>query len=129
MVGSTAARLFHELGAKILAVQDHTGTIHNEHRLDVPELLAQGSRAGGGFGFEKGEALDPSKFWRLRTDVLIPAALQGQNTGANATEINAKVVVEGANDPTTPEANDILFDRGMLVVHDVVANAGGVTVS
>jgi glutamate dehydrogenase (NAD(P)+) len=128
-VGGTAARLFHGVGAKIIAVQDHTGTIYNEFGLDVPELLVHVSQTGGVGGFEKAQALDPAEFWKLETEFLIPAALEGQITSANAPDIRAKVVVEGANGPTTPEADDILHDKGILIVPDVVANAGGVTVS
>jgi glutamate dehydrogenase (NAD(P)+) len=128
-VGGTAARLFHGAGAKIIAAQDHTGTVYNEHGLDVPELLVHVSQHGGVGGYEKAQSLDPADFWTLETEFLIPAALESQITAANASGIRAKVVVEGANGPTTPEADDILFDKGTLVVPDVVANAGGVTVS
>jgi glutamate dehydrogenase (NAD(P)+) len=128
-VGGTAARLFHGVGAKIIAVQDHTGTIYNEFGLDVPELLVHVSRNGGVGGYEHAQVLDPADFWKLETEFLIPAALEGQISSENAADIRAKVVVEGANGPTTPEADDILFDKGILVVPDVVANAGGVTVS
>ncbi|WP_454690032.1 Glu/Leu/Phe/Val family dehydrogenase [Achromobacter aloeverae] len=128
-VGGTAARLFHDVGAKIIAVQDHTGTIHNPAGLDVPELLVHVSRNGGVGGFGKAEALDPKEFWKLETEFMIPAALESQITAENAPSIRAKIVVEGANGPTTPEADDILFDKGTLVVPDVLANAGGVTVS
>ncbi len=128
-VGGTAARLFYDTGAKIIAVSDHTGTIHNEFGLDVPELLAHVARAGGVGGFEGGEAIDHDTFWALETEFLIPAALESQIHEGNAGSIRAKVVVEGANGPTTPVADDILKDNGVLVVPDVLANAGGVTVS
>jgi glutamate dehydrogenase (NAD(P)+) len=128
-VGGTAARLFQGVGAKIIAVQDHTGIVHNEAGLDIPELLVHVSQHGGVGGFKKAETLSNDEFWGLETEFLIPAALEAQITGANAGRIRAKVVVEGANGPTTPEADDILFEKGILVVPDVVANAGGVTVS
>ena len=128
-VGGTAARLFYDTGAKIIAVSDHTGTIHNEFGLDVPELLAHVSRTGGVGGFEGAEVIDHDTFWALETEFLIPAALESQIHEGNAGSIRAKVVVEGANGPTTPIADDILKDNGILVVPDVLANAGGVTVS
>jgi len=128
-VGGTAARLFNDVGAKIIAVQDHTGTIHNDAGLDIPALLLHVSRHGGVGGFAEAQAIDADAFWGLETEFLIPAALEGQITAANADRLRAKVVVEGANGPTTPEADDILFDKGTLVVPDVLANAGGVTVS
>ena len=128
-VGGTAARLFHDTGAKIIAVQDHTGIIHNEFGLDVPELLTHVNRTGGVAGYEAAQLIDDDAFWALETEFLIPAALESQIHSGNAGRIRAKVVVEGANGPTTPEADDILKDNGILVVPDVLANAGGVTVS
>lgn len=128
-VGGTAARLFHEAGAVVVAAQDHTGTVYNPAGLDVHKLLAHVSNKGGVGGFSGGEALDKADFWGLETDFLIPAALENQITSENAGKVRAKVVVEGANGPTTPEADDILHDNGVYVVPDVLANAGGVTVS
>src|SRR5690606_14110195 len=128
-VGGTAARLFHETGAKVIAVQDHTGTVYNAAGLDVHKLLSHVSQKGGVAGFSGGEALDNAQFWELETDFLIPAALEGQINESNAHKVRAKIVVEGANGPTTPEADDILNDNGVYVVPDVLANAGGVTVS
>lgn len=128
-VGGTAARLFHEAGAKVIAAQDHTGTIHNAACLDVHKLLAHVASTGGVAGFSGGAALDNAEFWTLETDFLIPAALESQITAANAPKVRAKIVVEGANGPTTPEADDILRENGIYVVPDVLANAGGVTVS
>jgi len=128
-VGGTAARLFHEAGAKVVAVQDHTGTVYNPAGLDVHKLLAHTGNHGGVGGFSAGEALDDAEFWGLETDFLIPAALENQINAANAAKVRARIVVEGANGPTTPEADDILRDNGVYVVPDVLANAGGVTVS
>jgi len=128
-VGGTAARLFHETGAKVVGVQDHTGAIASEFGLDVPQLLAHVAEHGGVAGFAGAPAIGADDFWALETDFLIPAALEGQITRENAARIRARVVVEGANGPTTPQADDILADNGILVVPDVVANAGGVTVS
>lgn len=128
-VGGTAARLFQEAGARIIAVQDHTGTVHNENGLDVLSLLKHVEETGGVAGAPGTEALQAAEFWKLDTDILIPAALEGQIHEGNANDIRARIIIEGANGPTTPEADDILNDKGVLVVPDVIANAGGVTVS
>ncbi len=129
-VGGIAARLFAEAGSKIVAVQDHGGTIFHSNGLDVPKLLDHVANNGSVAGFPGAEAVLPNEeFWKVQCDILIPAALEQQITEANANHITAKIILEGANGPTTPEADDILRDRGVLVVPDVIANAGGVTVS
>ncbi|WP_218241894.1 Glu/Leu/Phe/Val family dehydrogenase [Comamonas fluminis] len=128
-VGGTAGKLFAEAGAKVVAVQDHTGTIFNNNGFDVPALLQHVGNTGGVGGFAGAEAMDNADFWAVECDILIPAALESQITKDNAGQIKAKMVIEGANGPTTPEADDILTDKGVLVLPDVIANAGGVTVS
>ena len=128
-VGGTSARLFAEAGARLVAVQDHTGALANHQGLDVAKLLAHVAQTGGVAGFTGGQAIDAGDFWSTPCDILIPAALEGQITQHNAGQIQARMVIEGANGPTTPEADDILHDKGVLVVPDVIANAGGVTVS
>ncbi|MGW8420178.1 MULTISPECIES: Glu/Leu/Phe/Val family dehydrogenase [Comamonas] len=128
-VGGTAGKLFADAGAKVVAVQDHTGTIQNANGLDVTALLEHVGNTGGVGGFAGGEAMDAAAFWGVDCDILIPAALEGQITEENAGQIKAKLVIEGANGPTTPEADDILSEKGVLVLPDVIANAGGVTVS
>ncbi len=128
-VGGIAAKLFAEAGARIVAVQDHGGTVLREAGLDVPALLEHVRITGSVAGFAAAEALADEAFWRVPCDILIPAALESQITAANAGDITARMVIEGANGPTTPEADDILHDRNVLVVPDVIANAGGVTVS
>jgi len=128
-VGGTAARLFAQAGAKIVAVQDHTGCLYNAHGLDLVTLHNHVGAHGGIAGFAGGDALPADAFWDADCDILIPAALEGQLTQSNAGRIRAKMIIEGANGPTTPEADDILHDKGILVVPDVIANAGGVTVS
>ena len=128
-VGGIAGKLFAQAGARVVAVQDHGGTIYREAGLDVPALLAHVARTGSVGGFEGAEVLAQDAFWDVPCDILIPAALEQQITHANAGRIQAKMVIEGANGPTTPEADDILHERGVLVVPDVIANAGGVTVS
>jgi glutamate dehydrogenase (NAD(P)+) len=128
-VGGIAGKLFAEAGARIVAVQDHGGTVYREAGLDVPALLEHVRLNGSVAGYAAGENLADEAFWRVPCDILIPAALESQITAANAGQITARMVIEGANGPTTPEADDILHDRNVLVVPDVIANAGGVTVS
>jgi glutamate dehydrogenase (NAD(P)+) len=128
-VGSAAAELFAQAGAKIVAIQDHTGTIVNERGIDMAELMPTLTQYGGVGGFKGADKADDESFWDVKCDILIPAALEGQVTPERARRTTAKLVLEGANGPTLPEADDILADRGILVVPDVICNAGGVTVS
>lgn len=128
-VGGTAARLFHENGAKVIAVCDHTGVIHHENGIDMPALSEHVKQTGGVAGFTGVDTITLDEFWALETEILIPAALEGQINAKNAATIRAKIIVEGANGPTTPQADDILTSRGITIVPDVLANAGGVTVS
>lgn len=128
-VGGAAAELFGQAGAKIVAVQDHSGTIVNDNGLDLAELMPYVRATGGVGGFGGAEPIDGEAFWDAKADILIPAALEGQISAARARRVTAKLVLEGANGPTVPEADDILHDRGILVVPDVICNAGGVTVS
>lgn len=128
-VGGIAAKLFAEAGARIVAVQDHGGTLFREAGLDVPALLFHVKQTGSVAGFPGADTVPDDSFWGVDCDILIPAALEGQITAANAGRITARLVIEGANGPTTPEADDILNDKKVLVVPDVIANAGGVTVS
>lgn len=128
-VGGTAGKLFAEAGAHVVAVQDHTGSVYNASGLDVPALLEHVCTQGGVGGFAGAETIENEAFWSVDCDILIPAALEGQINKDNAQRIRAKMVIEGANGPTTPEADDILHDKGVLVLPDVIANAGGVTVS
>ncbi|MFM7704634.1 MAG: Glu/Leu/Phe/Val family dehydrogenase [Rubrivivax sp.] len=128
-VGSAAAELFHQAGARIVAAQDHTGTVFNDQGLDLAELMPHVRATGGLAGFAGAEAIPEEAFWDVRCDILIPAALEGQITPERARRLHARLVLEGANGPTLPSADDILADRGVLVVPDVICNAGGVTVS
>ncbi len=129
-VGAIASRLFAEAGARIVAVQDHAGTIMRASGLNIPELQAHVSAHGSVLGFPGGELVsERDQFWGIECDILVPAALEQQINQTNAHRIRAKLILEGANGPTTPEADDILRERGVLVVPDVIANAGGVTVS
>ena len=128
-VGGIAARLFQEAGAKVVAVQDHTGSLYKSTGIDAVALLEHVAKTGGVGGFPEADAVTNEEFWTVESDILIPAALENQITEKNAGKIKTRIVVEGANGPTTTAADDILHDRGILVIPDVVANAGGVTVS
>ena len=128
-VGGIAARLFQEAGARVVAVQDHTGSLYKSSGIDSVALLEHVAKHGGVGGFEGADPVSKDEFWTIESDILIPAALEGQITEENAPKIKTKIVVEGANGPTTTAADDILHDKGILVIPDVVANAGGVTVS
>jgi glutamate dehydrogenase (NAD(P)+) len=128
-VGSNAALLIADKGAKIVAVADHTGGVSNEAGLDVPALEAWTREHGGVKGFPIGEAFEGSKVITWDVDVLVPAALEDAIHADNASAVKASIIVEGANGPTTPEADEILVKKGVLIIPDILANAGGVTVS
>jgi len=128
-VGSNAARLIAEQGASIVAVADHTGGVCREGGLDVPALVAWTAEHGGVQGFPGGEAFDGAEIITWDCDVLVPAALEDAINEDNADGVKAGIIVEGANAPTTPDAHRILVDRDVLIVPDILANAGGVTVS
>jgi glutamate dehydrogenase (NAD(P)+) len=128
-VGSSAAELFGQAGAIVVAAQDHTGTIYNEKGFDLSELIPHVTNTGGVAGFKGADVLASEDFWDVQCDILIPAALEGQITEARARRLKAKLVLEGANGPTVSRADDMLAERNVLVVPDVICNAGGVTVS
>jgi len=128
-VGGVAGKLFAETGARIVAVQDHGGTIFSDAGLDVPALLQHVADTGSVAGFANADVIADEEFWGVDCDIMIPAALEQQITAQNAGRIKARMIIEGANGPTTPAADDILQERNVLVVPDVIANAGGVTVS
>jgi glutamate dehydrogenase (NAD(P)+) len=128
-VGSNAARLIAEKGARIVAVADHTGGIMNPNGLDIPGLITWSREHGEIKNFTGGEPFDGKEIITWDADVLIPAALEGAITEDNATDVKAGIIVEGANAPTTPGADAILNDRGIFIIPDILANAGGVTVS
>jgi len=113
-VGGVAARLFAQAGGRVVAVQDHAGTVYNEAGLDIPALLAHVVAQGSVLGFASTEAIPDDRFWQVPCDILVPAALEQQITFENAHQIQARLVVEGANGPTTPEADDILAERGII---------------
>jgi glutamate dehydrogenase (NAD(P)+) len=128
-VGSIAAKLFAANGAKIVCVQDHTGTLVNHNGFDMQSLLDHVAQTRGVAGFKGGDTIANEEFWDIKSDILIPAALEGQITAERAQRIQTRLVLEGANGPTTPDGEAVLADRGIVVVPDVIANAGGVTVS
>ncbi len=129
-VGNAAARIFHDAGARIVAIQDVAGTIANKDGID-PHALGRflGGNPRALLDYPAAEAIANADFWGVDCDILLPAALEKQITEANADRIKARLVVEGANGPTTPLAEDILLGKGCTVLPDVLANAGGVTVS
>jgi len=128
-VGAPAAYLTEEHGAKIIAVSDVQGGIYNEHGLDPRDVLAYASAYGSIAGYSKGEAIANADLLELDCEVLMPCALENQITVKNAPRIRARIIAEGANGPLTPEADDILTDKGVFIIPDILCNAGGVTVS
>lgn len=128
-VGEAAARIFAEAGARVIAVQDVSATVYAPAGLDIPALRQHLRSTGSLLGAPGCEVIEREAFWGLPCDFLVPAALEAQINQFNAGKIVARVIVEGANGPTTPEAEAILADNGVVVVPDVIANAGGVTVS
>jgi len=128
-VGSVAAVLLHAAGARIVAASDSSGATLNPHGLDPGALLRHKRESGRLVDYPGGEPIDNAALLATDCDVLIPAALEQQITAANAERVRARLVVEGANGPTTPEADQILEAAGVVVVPDILANAGGVVVS
>lgn len=128
-VGEAAARLFADAGARVVALQDSSGAIANPAGLDVRAAKAWRQQQGRLSGAPGAETIDVDRFWSVEADILVAAAMENQITPAVAERIHARILVEGANGPTTPEADLILQERGITVIPDVLANAGGVTVS
>ena len=128
-VGQHLARLAQEDGCRIVGVQDATGSIHHPEGLDIPALREHVAGGGALTEFDAVDAVSRREFLELECEVFVPAALGGMIHAENAGLLRCRVVLEGANSPTTPRADDILADRGIAVVPDVVANAGGVVVS
>ncbi|MGH9407321.1 MAG: Glu/Leu/Phe/Val family dehydrogenase [Terriglobia bacterium] len=128
-VGSQAARLMHEAGYKIVGVADIHGGVVNPRGLDIPALLAYSRETKSVKNFPGTDQMSHMEILEQECDVLVPAATESVITSRNASKVKARILVEGANSPTTPPADDILFDRGIFVIPDILANAGGVTVS
>ncbi|KAG4940307.1 Glutamate dehydrogenase 1 [Glycine max] len=128
-VGSWAAQLISNKGGKVVAVSDITGAIKNSNGLDIPSLLEHSKVHRGVKGFNGSDPIDPNSILVEDCDVLVPAALGGVINRENANEIKAKFIVEAANHPTDPEADEILKKKGVVILPDIFANSGGVTVS
>jgi glutamate dehydrogenase (NAD(P)+) len=127
--GSIAAELLYKIGMKVVAVSDSRGGIFNAKGLDIPKVVAHKNKTGSVVRFPGSKSISSEDVLELECDVLVPAALENQITLANAHRVKAKIVAEAANGPTTPGADKILHDKGVLVIPDILANAGGVTVS
>jgi glutamate dehydrogenase (NAD(P)+) len=127
--GSVAAHLLDSAKNYVVAASDTKGCIYNKNGLDIPKLILHKERTGSVVGFPAAESLGPSELLDLECDILIPAALENVITQENAARIKARIVAEAANGPTTPEADRILEDNGVLLIPDILCNAGGVTVS
>ena len=128
-VGSFAAIAIAQAGAKVVAVADVKGGVYNEDGLDVQKLMAHFRNTGSLKGFAASQPITSEGVLEVPCDILLPAATQSQITIDNAKNIQAKIIAEGANSPTTPEADEILKDRGVFVIPDILCNAGGVFVS
>jgi glutamate dehydrogenase (NAD(P)+) len=127
--GSVTARLLGEDGAAIIAVSDSQGGIHKPKGLDIKSVLAHKEKTGSLRGFPEAEPISNERLLELECDILVPAALENQITLENVERVRARIVVEAANGPTTPGADDVLHRNGVFLVPDILANAGGVTVS
>jgi len=127
--GSIAAELLHRIGTKVIAVSDSKGGILDRKGLDIPNVVAHKAKTGSVAGFPGAKPIAGEEVLEMDCDVLIPAALENQITLANAERVKARIVAEAANGPTTPGADRILFEKGIVVIPDILANAGGVTVS
>ncbi|KAK1381507.1 Glutamate dehydrogenase [Heracleum sosnowskyi] len=128
-VGSWAARLIHERGGKVVAVSDTTGAVTNPEGIDIPALQWHKDETGSLENFSGGDAMSAENLLVHDCDVLIPCALGGVLNRENAGDVRAKFIIEAANHPTDPEADEILSEKGVVVLPDIYANAGGVTVS
>ncbi|XP_073123719.1 glutamate dehydrogenase A-like isoform X2 [Henckelia pumila] len=128
-VGSWAARLIHEKGGKVVAVSDITGAVKNRDGIDILALLGHKEATGQLTDFNGADAMDADELLTHECDVLIPCALGGVLNRENAGDVQAKFIIEAANHPTDPEADEILSKKGVIILPDIYANAGGVTVS
>ena len=128
-VGYNAAEILHDDGGKIIAVSDSKGGVYNASGLDPRALMKYKEQSGTVYGYPEGDKITNEELLELDCTILIPAALENVITSRNADRIKAEIIAEGANGPSTPDADDILYDRGKYHLPDVLANAGGVTVS
>ena len=128
-VGANCALMLEESGARVVGIGDSRGGIYNPHGLPVAQVLAHKQQTGTAGGFPGAQPLTGEALLELPCDILVPAALQGQITWKNAEKIQARIIGEAANGPTTPDADRVLYERGVFVIPDILAGAGGVTVS
>jgi glutamate dehydrogenase (NAD(P)+) len=128
-VGGMAAKLMTRAGLKVVTIIEFDGAVHNPNGLDIQALMNHRKETGSILDFQAGENVDPQEAMFLDCDVLVPAAKENVITSLNAARIRAKILCEGANGPTTPPADTILAENGVFVIPDILANAGGVTVS
>ena len=128
-VGSEAALLFMHAGAKIICVQDHSATLYQPEGIDIQALMNYQQEHGSILDYSNTDEISNAEFWSIRTDILIPAALEGVITVPIATSLKTCLILEGSNGPTLPEADTLLAERGITIIPDVICNAGGVTVS
>lgn len=128
-VGSISAKVMVEMGAKVVAIQDVENTFYNENGIDIFAAIRHAEEHRTLEGFSEAERISTEEFWDIPNDITIPAAMEGQITPKRAKRIDTRMVVEGANGPTTPTAETILQERGIPIIPDIIANAGGVTVS
>lgn len=127
--GSVVARLMDELGSRVVGISDSRGGTYNPAGLDLVALAAHKARTGSVEGFSEGQDVTNAELLLLPCDILVPAAMENQLTGENAAGVQARLIAEAANGPSTPDADEILYEKGVFVVPDILANAGGVTVS
>jgi len=128
-VGGFAAQLFHDAGFNVIGIADYKGGVYNARGLNPTAIMRYKSEADTVAGYPGADAITNDELLAMECDLLVPAAIEDQITERNVDQVKAKIIVEGANGPTTPEADHRLAERGVLVVPDVLANAGGVTVS
>ena len=128
-VGRYLAQFLHDEGAKVIAISDSGGGIHNPNGINVPAAIAHKQETGALSGFRDGDAITNEEIVLLECDVLAPCALEQVITSANADRVRAQLIIEGANGPVTPDADEILDEKGVTVMPDILANAGGVVVS
>jgi glutamate dehydrogenase len=128
-VGSNAAQIFTDQGHKVVAISDSKGGVYNQNGLDIKKLTEHKRATGSLADFENSKNITNADLLETECDVLVPAAFENQITKDNASKVKAKIILELANGPTTPEADEILFERNIQVIPDVLANSGGVTVS
>ena len=127
--GATAAKLLSQLGPKVVAVSDSHGGIYNPNGLDIHALLQHKHDTGSVLGFPEAENITNEELLEIDCDILVPAVLEGQLTDENALQVQVRLIAEVANGPSTPEADRIFEDLGIIALPDIYANAGGVTVS